>query len=244
VPLALYEEVQAIERQAAGFEVRSVRDAQALRRAAAAVAVATGYFCWPRRLGVPGEELPWVASRYHEPYPHFDQDVVVVGGGNSAVETALDLFRNGARVTLVHRGAAVKRSIKYWLKPDFEHRVEEGSIGVRLESRAVAFHAAGGGRRSAVEVEGPGGRERLPADAAYVLVGYRPDQSLLRQAGVTVDPDTLVPAFDPESCETNVPGLYVAGTLQAGAATDKVFIENSRDHAPRLVRHLAARLGR
>ncbi len=248
VPLALYEEVRSVRPEGGGFAVETVKDGFPRCYSARAVAIATGYFFWPRRLGVPGEDLPWVHAHYREPYPHVAQDVVVVGGGNTAVETALDLFRGGARVTLVHRRALVKGSIKYWLKPDFDHRVEEGSITARMETRVVAFHPATEGGRSTVELEGPpgpaagAGRERLPADAVYVLIGYRPDMSLLTGAGAEIDAETLIPACAPETCETNVPGLYVAGTLQAGRATDKIFIENSRDHGPKIARHLAARL--
>lgn len=244
IPLALYEAVTAVTPEGDGFGVESVKDDLIRKLQARAVVVATGYFWWPERLGVPGEDLPWVRSRYVEPYPHFDQDVVVVGGANSAAKTALDLWRNGARVTLVHRGATVRKSVKYWLRPDFENRVREGSIAVRYQSRVRAFHAAAAGQRAWVEVEGPGGVEQLPADAAYVLIGYSPDVSLLRGAGVEVDPESLVPTFDPASCETNVPGLYVAGTVQAGRKTDKIFIENSRDHGARIIAHLAGCLGR
>jgi len=242
VPLALYEKVLAVERREEGFTVESVKDGLTRIRRARAVAVATGYFFWPHRLGVPGEDLPWVAARYVEPYFHVEQDVVVIGGGNSAAEAALDLWRNGARVTLVHRRDTVKEGVKYWLRPDFLNRVEEGAIQARWESRVVAFHPAEPGRGPRVEIAGPGGQELLPADAAYVLIGYRPDMSLLTAAGVHVDPDSLVPMFDPETCESNIPGLYVAGTLQAGAATNKIFIENSRDHGPRIARHLRGRV--
>jgi bacillithiol disulfide reductase len=244
VPLALYEEVEAIRPDGGGFLVASVKDGLSRQHRARAVAVATGYFWWPVKLGVPGEELPWVHSRYVEPYPHIEQDVVVVGGSNSAVKAALDLWRNGARVTLVHRGEGVGRSVKYWLRPDFENRVAEGSIAARYRSRVRAFLPATAERPAAIEVAGPTGVEAVPTDAAYVLIGYAPDVSLLTGCGVEVDPSTLVPAFDPESCETNVAGLYVAGTLQAGRETNKIFIENSRDHGARIVAHLARRLGR
>lgn len=244
IPLALYESVTAVTPEGDAFRVESVKDGLIRKLLTRAVVVCTGYFWWPEKLGVPGEDLPWVQSRYVEPYPHFDQDVVVVGGANSAVKSALDLWRNGARVTLVHRGTTVRKSVKYWLRPDFENRVQEGSIAVRYQSRVRAFHAASAGQRAWVEVEGPGGVEQLPADVAYVLIGYAPDVSLLRGAGVEVDPESLVPTFDPASCETNVPGLYVAGTVQAGRQTNKIFIENSRDHGARIITHLAGRLGR
>jgi thioredoxin reductase (NADPH) len=250
VPHALYEEVVDIHRAAAprpadggsadgDFEVRSRRraepDVEIVRRVRA-VAFATGYFDGVRRLGVPGEDLPWVHHRYREPYPFFSRDVVIVGAGNTAAEAAVDLWRNGARVTLVHRGPHLKPGVKYWLKPDVENRIAEGSIGVRFHSLVRAFE------RETVEIDTPDGPEALPAQAAFVLVGYVPPVDLQRRAGLEVDPETLIPSFDPESCESNVPGIYVAGTLQAGRYTDRIFIENSREHAPRIVAHLRQRL--
>jgi thioredoxin reductase (NADPH) len=237
VPVSIREEVLAIEPLAGGegFAVRSLGRDGELRRFPRNVAVATGYFTWPRRLGVRGEDRPWVRSRYREPWEHRGERVLVVGGGNSAAEAALDLFRHGARVTVVHRGAALKETIKYWVRPDLENRIAEGSIEARFETRVRSF----GERRA--EVESPAGVEHLPADAAYVLVGYEPDTRLLAGAGVRIDPATAVPEFDAETCETGVPGLYVAGTVQAGRETHRIFIENSRDHGPRIVAHVAAR---
>lgn len=235
--LALYEEVVDVRREGEGFVVSSVARSGPRERRAKAVAFATGYFGNPRRLGVPGEDLPWVSVRYKEPYPHYNQDVVIVGAGNTAAEAALDLWRNGVRVTLVHRGPHVKPGVKYWVKPDIENRIEEGSIAARFNTLVREFRADG-----TVVVEGPQGLEVLPADAAYILVGYTPEVDLLRRAGVRIDPECLEPAFDPKTCESNVPGIYVAGTIQAGARTDRIFIENSRDHGPIIVAHLAERL--
>ncbi len=232
IPLALHEDVTAVERRGDEFLVRSERT-----RRARAVAIATGYFDGWKQLGVPGEDQPWVRHRYLEPYPYFDRDVVIVGAGNTAAEAALDLWRNGARVTLVHRREQVKPGVKYWLKPDIENRIAEGSIRARFRSVVRAF-----GDES-VEIVTPEGEESLPAQAAFVLVGYVPDADLQRRCGIAVDPETLVPLFDPETCETNVPGLYVAGTIQAGRQIDRIFIENSREHGPAIVRHLRRRLG-
>lgn len=248
VPLALYEPVLEVTPVAEGpegerFVVRSVRDGRPAERRARAVALATGYFWNPKRLGVPGEDLPWVSSRYVEPYPHVFRRVVVVGGGNSAAKTALDLWRNGAQVSLIHRRPAVKDSVKYWIRPDIDNRIAEGSIEARFESRVVAFEDAGEEGERGVRIEGPAGRELVAADAVYVLIGYLPDSDLQRRAGIEVDPETLIPAFDPETCESNVPGLYVAGTLQAGRFTGRLFIENSRDHGQRIVDHLKRWLG-
>ncbi len=242
VPLALYEEVlevRAVEGGEGGFRVRSrptLGGAETVRRARA-VALATGYWGNPYRLGVPGEDLPWVKNRYHEPYPHFAQDVVIVGAGNTAAEAAVELWRNGARVTMVHRGQALKPGVKYWLKPDVENRIAEGSITARFGTTVEEFLPGGG-----VAVRTPSGREVLAAQAAYVLIGYHPDADFERRCGVEVDPITLVPKVDPVSCESNVPGLYIAGTIQAGRRTDLIFIENSRDHGPKIVAHLRRRL--
>jgi len=235
---ALHEEVTAIEPGRHGFAVHTVAKESGQPvdrvRTAGAVAVATGYFTWPERLGVPGEEQAWVRSRYREPWAHFGDSVVVVGGGNSGAEAALDLWRHGARVTLVHKHPELRPTIKYWVKPDLENRIEEGSNRALLDARVVRFEAG------EVVVEQGGVEVGVAADACYVLIGYRPDVELLRTAGVTVDPESLIPTYEPESCETNVPGLYAAGTVQAGSVTNLVFIENSRDHGERIVRHLLA----
>jgi thioredoxin reductase (NADPH) len=242
IPLALHEEVVDVRRDGEEFVVSSVARSGPRERRARAVAFATGYFGNPRRLGVPGEDLPWVSERYKEPYPFYNQDVVMIGAGNTAAEAALDLWRNGVRVTLVHRGAHVKPGVKYWVKPDIENRIEEGSIAARFNSLVREFRAKDG--KTQVVIEGPQGLEILPADAAFILVGYTPEVDLLKRAGVRVDPESLEPAYDPQTCESNVPGLYVAGTIQAGARTDRIFIENSRDHGPLIVAHLAERLAR
>ena len=234
--LALHEEVLRVSPEGDVLAVESRRrDGDRLRRARG-VAIATGYFHNPRRLGAPGEDADWVHCRFREPERHFGEHVVVVGGGNSAAEAALELWRAGVRVTLVHRGTGLKPTVKYWLKPDVENRIAEGSIAARLETVVEAFDD----RR--LRLRGPAGLEELAADAAYVLIGYQPDADFERRCGIEVDPETLVPAFDPESCESNVPGLYIAGTLQAGLDTGRIFIENSRDHGRRIVEHLRARL--
>ncbi len=174
--------------------------------------------------------------RYLEPYGNFGESVVMVGGGNSAVEAALEMWRAGVEVTLVHRRPAVKPTVKYWVRPDFEHRVEEGSIAAHYETVVTGFRDGG------VEVRGPGGVTFLAADAVYVLIGYEPDAELERRCGIEVDRQTAVPRFDAESCESNVPGLYIAGTLQAGNDLGRIFIENSREHGVRIVKHHFRRL--
>jgi len=184
--------------------------------------LAGGYFDQPNLLGVPGEDLPHVSHYSEEAHRLWGLDVVIVGAKNSAVELALNAFRAGARVTVVHRGSALKPTVKYWLRPDFENRVAAGEIAVRWDTVVEEITAGD------VAVRGPGGVERLPADRVFLLTGFRPDFSLLRGIGIALDPETQRPAHDPETLETNVPGVYVAGSLTAGRFISEVFIENGR----------------
>ena len=241
LPLALFEDVVEIRRAGELFEVASrstatAGDGSVRRRQARAVALATGYFDLPKLLGVTGEDLPWVSHRYLEPYGHFGQHVVVVGGGNSACEAALDLWRNNVRVTMIVRKPDLKPTVKYWVQPDVLNRISEGSITARFDTVVKEFRQDG-----TLRVESPSGSETISAEAAYVLIGYLPDVEFERRCGIRCDSRTLVPSFDPRSCESNVPGLYVAGTLQAGRDTGRIFIENSRAHAPKIVAHLLRR---
>jgi thioredoxin reductase (NADPH) len=192
------------------------------------VLLAIGYYDHPNLLNVPGEDLPHVRHYYGEPHPWFRQRVVIVGGGNSAAECALELHRAGALVTLVHRAGGFKSSIKYWVRPDIENRIKEGSIGARFNTRVTEI------RPASVVVEGPGGVEELSAEAVYLLTGYHPDRELLARAGVTFD-DRMAPVHDSETFQTNVPGLFLAGGALAGVETGDVFIENGRLHGEKIV---------
>jgi len=233
--LALYEEVISVRREGPQFEVLTRRRGRSFRRSARAVAFATGYFGRPDRLGVAGEDAPWVSHRYRSPFHYFGERVAIAGGGNSAVEAALELYRAGVDTTLVVRSSAVKPTLKYWLRPDLENRLAAGSIRAFFDTRVTAI------REGTVEAEGPQGPLEIPADRVLVLIGYTPEMELLRQAGVRVEAETLVPEVNPDTCESNVPGLFVAGTLQAGRDTGKIFIENSRDHGLRIVERLQGR---
>lgn len=204
-----------------------------------AVIVATGYYDHPNRLGVPGEDLPHVQHYYGEAHALYRRRVVIVGGKNSAAIAALEAFRAGAAsVTLVHRRETLSDSVKYWVRPDIDNRIREGKVAARFSSRVVEI------RRDDVLIEGPQGRETLPADAVLLLTGYRPDVELLRGAGVRIDPGTLKPEHDPQTLETNVPGLFVAGSVSAGHETNRIFIETGRFHGEAAVRALLRRLGR
>jgi bacillithiol disulfide reductase len=185
--------------------------------------LATGYFDQPNRLGVPGEDLPHVSHYFDDPHLAYGQDVVVIGGKNSAVEAALQLFRAGARVTLVYRGAAFPPTVKYWLRPDIENRIKAGEIAARLPAQVVEITP-----RDVVVRRADGGPERLAADRVYALVGFHPDFDLLTRVGIAFDPATGRPALNAETLETNVPGVYLAGSLTAGRKISEVFIENGR----------------
>jgi thioredoxin reductase (NADPH) len=178
---------------------------------------------------VPGEDLPHVSHIYREGHEAFDQDVVVVGGGNSAAEAALDLWRSGARVTLVHFGPTFDKKIKPWVLPDFLNREKEGSLAAKWESRVKAIEP------NAVVITSPRGEEPLKAEQVYVMTGFAPNTDLLRAAGVPIDPVTGIPAHDPETLETSVPNLFIAGVVVAGFDANKVFIENGRYHGDKIV---------
>jgi thioredoxin reductase (NADPH) len=197
--------------------------------------VATGYYDHPNRLGVPGEDLPHVFHYYDEPHPYYRKRVVVVGGKNSAAIAALELHRAGAAVTLVHRRAELARSIKYWIKPDIDNRIQEGVIAARFGAQVVEI------RPETVVLESAAGRETLPADAVFLMTGYTPDVGLLRDAGVAIDEATLQPAHDQDTFETNVPGLFIAGALASGRETSRIFIENGRFHGEAIVKAIVAR---
>ncbi len=231
-----HERVAAIERLVGGgFMVGTGSGAQV---PAAHVVIATGYYDHPVHLGVPGEDLPHVFHYYDEPFPFAGSRVVVVGGRNSAVEAALDLYRHDARVTLVHRGASLSPGVKYWIQPDCENRIKAGQITACFGTtvRSIAPHAV---------VLATGNEERsIAADFVFILTGFGPDSALLRGAGVELDPETLAPQTSTETFETNVPGLFVAGSVVAGRNTNTIFVENGRLHGDVIIRAILARKGR
>lgn len=189
----------------------------------AKLVLATGYFGHTNALGVPGEDLPHVSHYFDEAHRSAGLDVVVVGGGNSAVEAALDLYRAGARVTIVCRAPTLKPTIKYWMQPDVQNRIEAGEIAARLGTVVASIEPA-----SVVIRRGGGPEERLPADRVYALVGFHPDFDLFRSIGIALHPESARPTLDAATLETNVRGVHMAGSIAAGRATSEVFIENGR----------------
>jgi len=203
----------------------------------AAVVIATGGFHEPSYLGVPGEDLPKVHHYYHEPYAYYDQDVLVVGAGNSAVESALEMFRNGVRVTMVHFLDTIDRGVKPWVVPDINNRLEKGEIPVYWRHRVAEIRP----ESVVLSAEEDGATTAIPNDFVVAMTGWRANHAPLEKLGVEIDGVTDIPLHDPATMETNVPGLYIAGVIAAGHDANKIFIENGRKHGELIVAH---RLGR
>ena len=185
--------------------------------------LATGYFDSPNRLGVPGEDQPHVRHYFDEAHLSYGHDVVVIGGKNSAVEAALQLFRAGARTTIVYRGKSWPKSVKYWLRPDLENRIKAGEIQARLASQVIEITP-----REVVVRGWLGNKEGIPADRVYALIGFHPDVQLFERIGIAFDPESGRPEIDPDTLETSVPGVFVAGSVTAGNKISEIFIENGR----------------
>ncbi len=236
VQVRQYEAVTAIEGVQGDFTLHTRRLSGAEHRYHARnVVIATGYYDTPNRLDIPGADLPIVSHYFKEPFGYFDQNVVVVGGGNSAADAALTCWREGARVTIVHLFEALDEGVKPWVRPDIDNRIEEGAIPALWRHRVVEI------RWGEVEVESldTGEQRILPADWVLAMTGYVPDTGFLRALGVEVDAQTGIPTHDTETMQTNVPGIYIAGVLAAGYDANKIFIENGKFHGPKIVRSIA-----
>ena len=233
-----YQRVVRVERAGEGFVLRlEDRHGRDFRFEAQAVVVATGYRGTPNMLGVPGEDRPHVTHAYVEGHEAFGQHAIVVGGGNSAAEAALDLHRSGARVTLVHFAEGPDPNVKPWVLPDLMNRIKDGSIAARWSSRVREIGP------DWMRLDSPAAPERIPADRVYLMTGWTPKSELLEELGVRLDPRTGIPAHDPATMETNVPGVYLAGVLASGYDANKVFIENGRHHGELIAAALVKRIG-
>jgi thioredoxin reductase (NADPH) len=231
----LFEKVTGVEGEKDSFEIltegRDGGGSYPCRR----IILATGYYDNPNRMGIPGEDLPHVSHYYAEAHPFLGQRVLVVGGKNSACEAALDLFRQGAEVTLVHRGEELGDGVKYWVRPDMENRIEAGEVRTLFNTRVTAIEG-NSVTLSSGDVE--------EYDQVFLLTGYHPDGGLLGTCGLKPDPETLKPVLDPETLESeDVPGLYLAGSVSAGYETGNVFIENGRFDCEKIFADLERELG-
>src|SRR5690606_939590 len=222
------EKVQSVERD----EIFTVQTSEGVYKARHVV-VATGFYDIPCLLNVPGEELSKVAHYYDEPHYYAGQRVVVVGASNSAVDAALETFRKGAEVTLVVRGTGIGPRVKYWVRPDIENRIAAGEIDAIFESEVRSI-----GHKEVV-IETPHGMRTLPNDFVIALTGYQPDFAFLEQMGVSLAGERKIPVHNPETMETNVSGLYLAGVVCGGLDTHLWFIENSRIHAARIIKDIS-----
>lgn len=227
--LKLYEQVEQIEKKEELFEVQTNKG----NYKAKAVVMATGFYDFPNYMDIPGENLPKVHHYYKEAHPYAFQKVVVVGANNSSVDAALECYRKGADVTMIIRGEGFTNRLKYWVKPDIENRIQEGSITAYFHSNITQIN------ENSVEFETPKGKLTLANDTVLALTGYHPNFTLLEKAGITFSKDELrTPTYDSENMQTNVKGLYLAGVVCGGMQTNVWFIENSRVHAELIMNHL------
>lgn len=198
------------------------------------ICVATGYYDLPNIMNIPGESLPHVSHYYTEPFEFYGREVVIIGGKNSAAEAALDLFRNDVSVTLVHRRAEMGSTIKYWVKPDIENRIKAGEVKALFQTHVKEITP------DEVIVENGHGTKRLPAKQVFALTGYHPDFEFIESLGVKLDPDSRKPELNPNSLESNVPGIHLAGVVIGGRHTGDIFIENGRFHGKQIINSLKA----
>lgn len=234
----LFEEVKEVKRAAAEERLFTVTTSKA-QYTASNVVVATGFYDIPNKIGVTGEDLPKVKHYYKDPHFYAFQKVLVIGASNSAVDAALECWRKGAEVTMVIRQDVIAKSVKYWVKPDIENRIKEGSIKAYFNSEVAAI------REQEVDVQTPDGIITVPNDWVLAMTGYLPDFNMLERFGVLSSADeTQCPSYNPETMETNQEGIFLAGVVCGGTDTHKLFIENSRVHAEHIIKHVVVKKGK
>lgn len=230
--ITLYNKVESVEKQNDLFEVKTAKGNFTTQ----SVVIATGFYDLPHKMGIPGEELPKVMHYYKEPHPFFGQNLAIVGASNSAVDAALECYRKGANVTMVVRGEEIGRRVKYWVKPDIENRIAEGSIKALFNSQIEEI------QEDSIKVNHNGEKIELENDFVLALTGYEPNYSFLEEMGITFSKDgKRVPTHDTETMETNIDNIFLAGVICGGMETHKWFIENSRVHAEQIMKVLKER---
>lgn len=228
----LYEEVKNISKNNARFEVVTNKNSYSAKK----VIIATGFYDIPNLLNVPGEDLPKVFHYYKEAHPFTLQNVAVVGASNSSVDAALEIYRKGGNVTMIVRGETIGERVKYWVRPDILNRIEEGSIKAYFNSEITSIDT------DFIEIKTPEGNKKLPNDYVVALTGYQPNFKFLDQAGIEFSKDKKhIPNYNPDTMESNVEGLYLAGVICGGMETHKWFIENSRIHAKLIAEDIASK---
>ena len=234
-----YHRVERVSGADGGFTVHTMdRFGRGGSLKAGKLAIATGYYDLPNYLHIPGESLSKVHHYYFDPHPFFGMDVVVIGGKNSAAIAALELYRSGARVTLVYRGAEIPPHVKYWIKPDIENRIKRHETKAHFRSQVIEIDT------NSVVIETPQGRETVKNDFVFAMTGYHPDFDFLEALGVRLEGEDRLPASNPETLESNVAGIYLAGVIVAGARTNEIFIENGRLHGIQIAEALTAKMQR
>ncbi|MCW5520100.1 YpdA family putative bacillithiol disulfide reductase [Aureitalea sp. L0-47] len=229
----LYEKVEAVEKQGDIFEIKSSKSSYTAKN----IIVCTGFYDIPKLLDVPGEDLQKVSHYFKEAHPYVMRKTIVVGASNSAVDAALEIWRKGGEVTMVVRGPSIGERVKYWVKPDIENRIAEGSIKAIYNSEIKEI------RDNEVVISTPDGEQTLDNDFVVALTGYRPNFEFLKSIGVKLSEDgNYFPAYDPDTMESNIPGLYLAGVICGGMETHKWFIENSRVHAKIILENILSRV--
>ncbi|MCX8106376.1 MAG: YpdA family putative bacillithiol disulfide reductase [Ignavibacterium album] len=227
-----YEKVISIEKGVNHFNILTNK----AKYVSGNVIISTGFFDYPNLLNVPGENLPKVFHYFKEAHPYAYKKVAVIGAGNSAVDVALETFRRGAEVTMIIREDKLKDSVKYWVKPDIENRIKEGSIKAFFNSTVKEI------KEDEIIFNSPEGLKSIPNDFVFAMTGYHPDYEFLSKAGIKFTSDeNKIPVFNPETFETNIKGLYLAGVVCGGMETNKWFIENSRDHAEKIFNHITGK---
>jgi thioredoxin reductase (NADPH) len=220
-----YHRVERVTGSDGGFTVRTMdRFGRGGMIQARKLAIATGYYDLPNYLNIPGESLSKVHHYYFDPHPYFGTDVLVIGGKNSAAIAALELYRSGARVTLVHREAAMHEHVKYWIRPDIENRIKRREIKAYFRSEVIEID------QDTAVIQTSQGPETVKNDFVFAMTGYHPDFLFLESLGVRLEGEDLLPVCNPETLESNVPGIYLAGVIVAGSRTNEIFIENGRLH--------------
>ncbi|WP_121810390.1 YpdA family putative bacillithiol disulfide reductase [Mucilaginibacter kameinonensis] len=230
LPIHLFEEVTGVKPENGHYVITTKKDTYRAKK----VILSTGFYDIAVNLDIPGEDLPKVKHYYQDPHYYTLQKVVVVGSSNSAIDVALETYRKGADVTLVIRDSEVSQRVKYWVRPDIINRIKEGSIKVYFNSNLEAV------RETEVDIKTPDGLITIPNDFVMAMTGYKPNFEFLKKLGIILSEDKFIPQYNPETMETNMPGLYLAGVVCGGLDTHLWFIENSRIHADMIIADIMA----